>query len=347
MKKFIVRSGLFLSLFIVVSAPLVLSVYEYDPLRQFRWSDSHKIAYVGNAREMNPGLAMHYPDYNTILLGTSLSENTRYASVHNAFPSARFLKLTVPGSTFAEQGMSLDVAVSSNKGLRAVFWEVNSENFIRNERFHLSYKINPDLYTNSVLSKVRYMFSNYYFHWTLKTLGRESKAIEDLFYWGEGKVFSKEETLKRYDPNKTNPPFYYDKQKEMIEREIVSRVKDNPEVDFYIYLPPLSIIYYRRIFNLGEDYLDMQLKLQSDIIGELLEYENVTIFDFRSMGGVFSNLDNYKDAFHYSPKVNDNIIEYMRTGTYSIQNQRNFDVNSDGLKNEVVEFFMTNCDFSC
>lgn len=52
------------------------------------------------------------------------------------------------------------------------------------------------------------------------------------------------------------------------------------------------------------------------IIESMLEYENAYLFSFNDDFEIITNLDNYKDYYHYSEDINSYILECMANNSH-------------------------------
>ena len=97
------------------------------------------------------------------------------------------------------------------------------------------------------------------------------------------------------------------------EANLLSIIKDNPDVNFKLYYPPNSILYWNRTVG-GDQHLRL-LRFKQYMYETLREYPNVEIYDFQDVKQITFNLEYYKDSSHYSKEVCDKLIERMATKT--------------------------------
>lgn len=91
-----------------------------DPFHQYKIDTSKPIAFT-NERYQNAGLAKNLK-YDSIILGTSMTENFVLNEVENYLNFGKVLKLSLAGSSAKEQSTTLQTAISSNKELKNVLW---------------------------------------------------------------------------------------------------------------------------------------------------------------------------------------------------------------------------------
>lgn len=84
------------------------------------------------------------------------------------------------------------------------------------------------------------------------------------------------------------------------------------ETDFYIMIPPYSMLYWEEKALSGS--LEDTMAIYVYAIQELLQYENVKIYYFQNEPMIVTNLDNYRDSCHHRPEINRYMFECIRDG---------------------------------
>src|SRR5690606_23159968 len=111
--------AVFLACSLLLSALLVLTAFVVDPLQVYRKIDWYKPVFSTEQRYQNPGLAKHY-DYDTIIIGTSMTENFLPSVVDQAV-GGKTMKLSIRGSTAGEHHEIAKVALETGK-VKTVIW---------------------------------------------------------------------------------------------------------------------------------------------------------------------------------------------------------------------------------
>jgi hypothetical protein len=86
------------------------------------------------------------------------------------------------------------------------------------------------------------------------------------------------------------------------ENDVFSVIKQNPQIKFYIFFPPRSIICLRQMRE--ED-----IELRRYIMERLTSLPNVEFYDFESNTEVVTHLGHYQDPSHYYGHINDWMVE--------------------------------------
>ncbi len=103
---------------------------------------------------------------------------------------------------------------------------------------------------------------------------------------------------------------------ETLEQNVIAIARDNPDIQFYYFFTPYSILYM--------DYNDRYGILQRELDGYLLatemllEYDNIHLFSFFDDYELITDLDNYTDKAHYAEHVNSLLLERMHRGEHQL-----------------------------
>ena len=125
-----------------------------------------------------------------------------------------------------------------------------------------------------------------------------------------------------------------EKMKENLDVKILSLFKENPDRDFYVFFPPISIL----LWEAEKEYsTDIMLEFKEYAIKEMLSYDNVKLYDFQNLDDIVLNLDNYKDTIHYSSKICDDIVRDISEDKNLITKE-NYKEKIEHLRNIISEF---------
>jgi hypothetical protein len=107
----------------------------------------------------------------------------------------------------------------------------------------------------------------------------------------------------------------------------IEQIKSNPDVTFYLYAPPYSMLFWDDVVLRGNATatictLEREYK-------KLLECDNVRLFYFEDDKEIIENLANYRDYSHYKEDINYYMYEAMRDGTHEINLDNYYDVLLD------------------
>lgn len=318
-----------------------------DPLQFYR-TPRYVPYYSDQQRYQNPGLAKNY-DYDTIILGTSMTEGFLPSSVNKSL-NCKTLKLSISGATIKEQNMIANLALRTGK-VKNVIWGVDFYKLIYDDvntefgpfPFYLydsnpindfNYLLNYDTSTQSLMI-IRSQLNP-----GIKPYNSDLEHLNNYNY--SGFVFNREEVLKvvrKKLKEKSYDQHNYDfsKYKTNIDRNFLDVVRNSPHTNFYIFFPPYSIFYYKLNYEYNKSAFYFNEKIKKYIVDQLSPYDNVKIFDFQDVSDITFNSDNYKDTGHYNEKINDYIIESLKTGKHQLTSY-NIEHRLANLRRQVSEF---------
>lgn len=96
----------------------------------------------------------------------------------------------------------------------------------------------------------------------------------------------------------------------------IQLLAENPEKHFTIIFIPYSELWW--YFAEKAERIDDYLALKKDFILQGSKFKNVEFYDFQTNESTISNLSNYSDIAHFSPKVSTELIRDISTGTNKI-----------------------------
>ncbi|GAB4266690.1 hypothetical protein Tfer_3133 [Thermincola ferriacetica] len=301
-----------------------------DPLQYYRKA-FYQPDFSDQQRYQNPGLAKNY-QYDTIILGTSMSENF-LPSYIDAKLGVKTLKLSIMGSSAKEQFMIGNLAVNTGK-VKNIIWAVDyfslrgEPNRVRDEYGAFPYY----LYDKNLFNDVNYLLNidttRQVFRLLAVALGvmeRKNPDLNILNNWGFRESFGKEKVLKEWERLKKGGPvtiteYEIDNIKKNVDQNIIPLVKSNPEITFYLYYPPYSILQHRFYYEKNPQLFENELFIKKYIFKQIGGLPNVKIYDFQHEKKITFNLDNYKDLAHHSPAINEWIIDNIVKDKYRVNN---------------------------
>jgi hypothetical protein len=366
MRKKWVRATL--TCMILFSMLVILFNLTVDPLQYYR-SNNDKSVYWSEQRWQLPGLAKNYK-YNTVILGTSMTENFIPSEVNNIFPSAKTLKLSIAGSSTYEQSKLAQISFS-NKEVDNVIWGIDYTSLSKDDS--ASENFPTFLYDNNKVNDLKYLLNITTTKYSITSImynispklvsitspiislnDEPQKDIDHLNYWGDLFSFNKKTVIddynKKIEGDRKNKDelirdFNYSRLKDNFEKNILPIVKNNPDTDFYFYYPPYSILMNKRFYELNPTIVDNIIKSREYIYSKLSMYQNAKVFDFTSDKEITFNLNNYKDTMHHSPEINKYILKSLRNDKYLITDKK-LKYFSLEFKNQIKGFTMEQVNYS-
>ena len=329
---------------IVITTLLVLGGFTVviDPFFHYH-SPLKRLQYpIEDERYQNDGIAKHF-QYDAIITGSSMTDNFKTSEADEVF-QADFIKIPYSGAFYKEINDTLETAIETNpdihiiiRGLDASYMPVDKDRYV--------YDTYPDyLYDDNLANDVNYFWNkSVLFDYSMKVLsytsqGNQTTSFDLYSNWNSYSVFGKEavDSVYQRPENSGTEQVWQSGDKETLEKNIeqnvIRLVEDNPEITFYLFIPPYSIYNWDYWNQTGT--LQYQLEAQKRTIEMLVQYDNIKLFSFFNNYELICDLSHYKDIVHYSEDINSQILKWMKAGQYQLTEQNYLD-----YCREVEEFY--------
>ena len=338
-------------LIIVVSALSVLGfgVYKIDPFFHYHEPDLDAYYYIlNNQRSQNDGIIKHF-DYDALITGTSLTENFKTTEADKIF-GCNFIKVPYSGGSYKEINDNIENALETNDKLKLVIRCLDMG------RFYDAYDVMRTdlgryptyLYDSNPFNDVEYLLNRdvIFGRAYQMTLDNDEEGFEpgitefdDYSSWQSSCIFG----VKTVCPDgitvtETEQIHLTDSEKEIIKKNIdinvISVADEHPDVDFYYYYSPYSVVTWNEWKTEGTLY--KMLEAEAYITELIVPHKNIHLFSFNNRTDITTNLNNYKDGTHYAIWINSLILKWMHDGKYRLTS----DNYQDYLKQE-YDFYTT------
>lgn len=336
-KKFVKTYLIVLGALLLAAA---LTVIFFDPFYHYHGKLPFLKAVLDDRDYQVKGTLDHF-DYDSVVLGTSLAENTNTDDIRNLFGVSAVKAIRAGGSN-ADLMVYLDEAFD-HTDVKEVFYYLDyasmtadarasfndsEEKFIVNDNplDDVKYLINKDVLLNKIPKQIAY-----------STIADYNEA--EPYAWYAEKTFAASEILSRYYPLESvassvpvgsNESFY--ENISMLEE----RIKAHGETTFEIILPPVSILWWDNEYRNG--MLDERM-YETEYVAEVLgKYDNVHIYNYQFDTDIIADLDNYMDTVHFSNNINRRMYEEIAAGCK--------ETDSDSVKEQTAAFKRTVIEFA-
>ncbi len=279
---------------------------------------------LDNERYQNDGILRHF-EYDAVITGTSMAQNFSASEFDELF-DCKSVKTCYSGGSFKEIDDRLGAAFSDRKPrivLRCLDYYKLTAHWAS-----MDYSGLPEyLYDDSLLNDVQYVFNKDVLIESLEMLkytaeGNTTTSFDEYAYWGDKYPYGKEAIFAHFSRSETcadaQEPLgiYADILAENLKRNVIDTVAEHPDVQFYLFFPPYSIVAWDDRYRAGR--LGLMLEAEKAAIEMLLQYDNVHLFGFLDCFDITCNLDNYMDTGHYGPEVNSQLLQYMARSEHEL-----------------------------
>lgn len=255
-------------------------------------------------------------DYDSVIAGSSVAENYNNGWFNEGFHCQSIKAIRSYGAT-ADLCYLLDIAFAHQE-LKYVFYNLDpsalsTEPETTYELTGCPMYLYDDNYLNDVeyllnkdvlMEKIPYLIAN-------STIGDYDE--NDSYNWAQWKSFNSDMVLGLYirkpSISEMKPEDHYEELLTQNIRLLTDRIEAHPETEFYIFVPPYSMMWWDNLYREGETnaYLyNMQRAMEA-----LIPYENVKFFYFQNDRDIITNLEYYMDTLHFSPEINQYICNCL------------------------------------
>lgn len=273
-------------------------------------------------RYFNDGIIEHY-DYDILLAGTSMLENFS-ASLSDRLFDGRSIKVPFEGASFKEVDGNVRKAIAENEELRIV---VRSLDYFMAlyDKDDLVYDINafPNyLYDDDIFNDTQYFFNKtVLFNSTLNTLRRTARGEEmmslDEYSRMSPLLFGAKLKGEKMQPVSSERIHAAPETLEGVAANVVQNIRqtvlDNPDIEFYLFFPPYSVVHWDNLRAKGT--VDEQVDVFRTVAENLVDLENAHVFAFDHRLDFICALEHYiEDGCHYDWEISNAILEAMASG---------------------------------
>ncbi len=276
----------------------------------------------------NVGMARNI-QYDAILTGSSMTENFRVSQLNLLFDCST-IKLSFPRGRMHHYDILFEQALKNEEvNIKKVFYGCDISAYIESPTAQIPNEIPKYLYDENIFTDVKYLLNKTIMFETalpkLKMcLENNVPDIDYSYMWYMFYTFSKTSTMAEYQRSRLEEKKATNIYEANVKYncEIIGKyIRENPDVEFNIFFPPYSILYYDEFNQKGE--LEAVLTAQEKVTEYFIQFENVKLSSFLADKDIICNLDNYKDYTHYSEKINEYMAEKIKTGE-KLLNKENY-----------------------
>lgn len=281
---------------------------------------------LNNERYQNDGIVKHF-DYDTIITGTSITENFKTTEFDSLF-GVNSIKTSFQGTGYKEIDQNIRRGISANKNIKYVLRSLDSTRLIA-DKDEVEKDSSPTyLFDNNLLNDVNYVLNkDVMLNDTYRVLqntknGIPTTSFDEYANWNASQTFGRDATLSSYSrsaPTSTKAELSPKEIKmihENIAQNVIATANENPDITFYLFFPPYSICSWDILYREGK--IEYSIAAEQIATMDLLKCNNIKLFSFNNNYSLICDLDNYKDYVHYGEWVNSDMLQWMRNDQYRL-----------------------------
>lgn len=314
-KKKLQRLGIIIGIELLL---IFLVVWFFDPFYQYHAPFGGRQAVLFDRDNQMPGSVRNF-NYDSVLVGSSVVENCDSTFLDDAYDCNTQKVIRASGSV-ADLLYYLEMA-QEERELKNVFWCLDMPALNSNPKPTLYGNDIPRyLHTEALIDDGTYIFNKDILLETIpKVLAYEMQGRNvsgDAYNWAAGKEFGAAMAMRAYNkPAEALPPQDFSKNLDYISQNIenlAKQIEAHPDTKYRFFFPPYSMSWWDCAYVNGQ--LEEQFYMLEQVIPVLLSYDNVEVYYYQDAEDIICNLDNYMDLVHYSPAVNQFMLEQMAKG---------------------------------
>lgn len=329
MQKYKLYSAVMLGITLFGLLATAAVVWVFDPYFHFHAPFSWVSYRLENERYQNNGITRNF-EYDALITGTSMTQNFKTSEL-DALLGTNSIKVPYAGASFKEINDAVTSAIAYNENLSVVVRGLDLYQ-IETDKDYLAYQDYPTyLYDDNLLNDVKYLWNkdilttDFFSLSLIPTLtGAQNTTFDEYSNWTSQNTFGKETVLASYtrvqQSAEADQRTLTEAEKETIYENIMQNVvqvaADHPDITFYYFLPPYSIIYFDDCNQQNKLYYEIEKLAYTASI--LVEYENIQLYAFFEETDIITDLEHYKDWTHYSEEISTFILDAMAQGEHRL-----------------------------
>ena len=301
-------------------------VYTIDPFFHYHKPNTEKYYYtINNQRSQNDGIIKHF-EYDALITGTSMTENFKTSEMDSIF-GTNSIKVPYSGGSYKEINDCVETALKHNSSVKIIVRGLDQGNF-----FVESNKLRSDLgtyptylYDNNPFNDVQYLFNKDVvlnrIYPMLQNQRHGITSFDTYSNWQKNYTFG----INTVCPNgiainntTKNVIHLTDEDKAIIHdniyKNVTSLAEKYPQVTFYYFFTPYSIVWWLNQVSTGNIY--RQIEAEQYTIEMILKCDNIKLYSFDNRTDIITDLNNYKDNIHYGQWINSLMLKWMYEGQY-------------------------------
>lgn len=315
-----------LTLIVLALMACALLVYIVDPFQQYRIATFYRPDLTEDKQAyLNSGLAKN-DDYNALILGSSMTENTPVARFNELY-DVDAAKLSFQGGLFETDRLMLEAAYGSGHDLKLVL--IGVDHFAMNAAVGSTSMEIPEYFYSDrgIWDDAPYFFNRFVLgSYVTRALGSflrgerfEGVDYDAIYRFGDTEEYGREAVLRSVDFVYKEPGVREGDQETIdahIDTCLAPYIRAHPETTFLMMFEPYSVCEWYRLY--AEGSINRILFHKEYFARRMLEYGNVRLYDPQADAEIVTDLDNYMDANHFGPWINELLTERVAQEHYRV-----------------------------
>jgi len=371
-KKFVLT---YFSTLIFVFALLFPAYYVYDPMQIFHKAWNRDKTFHANMRQQAAGIINNYSDYDSVILGTSMLENTSSKEASNKL-GGHFINISLSGSSYFERSIVLRSLFRQHK-VKNILYSLDFDKYFSQETEYPSYPLSrfDYLYDENWFNDFK-LYANLKYLPCLLLQSSNSKCVGEkisldrpnawfeyfdqivrfggLEKWIKSKnngqiidafksIHETAEHLRKHETvSLQDVDITIGLAKKYIDENILKFVRAYPDTKFILVDPPYSRIQYA----IWAQYNLPGFKVYKEILRYLAKnsdkYSNLEVYSFGEEKFV-DKIATYKDLDHYHHSINSWMLSAIAEKN-GLLHKKNVDLSLEYITDKALNFDLLDLD---
>lgn len=355
--------GILLLTLLTLTLSLLILLYRYDPLRLFSRTPDEPVRVVTDFRQQAMSY-IRYADYESVILGTSMFENSSADQATELF-GEKFVNLSLSGSTYYVRSFPLRKLLQ-DRPIKTIIYSVDFFNDADYGDLPVDY-----LYDDNRLNDFAIYLNKKYLRCLLEwsdsdecrgvktTLDKPRNWMQHSFYmarfggadkWQQNRNHLQiQQALENWQagikaveqgkptiiaPRKV--AHYTQQITQQLDECLVDYVQKYPNTRFIAVFPPYFIELYAQWQQSYPSRMQRYLDTVHYLVEQSEKHPNLEVYAFAN-NDYTNDIANYKDEAHYHPDINRYMMSEIAAGTHRIST-RNVNAFSKILQTRAADF---------
>lgn len=311
----------FLAGLALIMVPVMGINYMRDPYQFYRLHGGPEGPFRNAPRRQNAALIRHL-DYDTVLLGTSRSEN--FAPDMFTASGWKVVKLTAPGSAVGLHALFARSAIAE-RAARRVLIELSASSYVNGPDFRNQRAALPEyLYEVSFATPFQYLLSIDLLELSLGLeAGEDFQPLAHLYDWydlrraefGSGAFLGRHRLACGRDLKAIPVPTSHAGIDASIDAVLVPLIEAFPGIDFIGFLPPEPLV---AMYVHSPESLGRRLYFRRRMSALAAEHANLRVHDFTGLMPLVADVTRFKEISHYDRAGNREMAVHLMAGDSAI-----------------------------
>lgn len=286
---------------------------------------------LNNERSQNDGITKNF-EYDALITGTSMTENFKTSELDEIF-GVSSVKVPFSGGSYKEINDNLVTALDYHPDLKMIVRGLDMYSFFDEaDRMREDLGSYPTyLYDKNIWNDVQYIFNrDVIFNrvYPMESVRQKEgfvpgvASFDQYSYWmtayhfGIGTACPEGVSMQEAEEAVHLTEEEKERIHENIDQNVTSLARNYPNVDFYYFFTPYSILWWQALVTDGNIY--RQIEAEQLVIEDILACNNIKLYSFNNRTDITTDLNNYRDTIHYGSWINSLMLRWMRDGKYQL-----------------------------